>query len=227
VPAAGTGERMNSKIRKQYLPLHGKTVIEHTLNRLLSCEQISGAVLAVAEDDSFWPHIRIDSDKPVYEAVGGSERAVSVLNALNVLAGHTSLEDWVLVHDAARPCIRRQDILTLIAKASGHPTGGLLGVRVRDTMKRSDNLGNVLKTVERRDLWHALTPQMFRLGELHETLGSVVERGLQMSDESAVMEFAGRQPLLVEGHADNIKITHPQDLQLAEMTMAYLEKQGL
>jgi 2-C-methyl-D-erythritol 4-phosphate cytidylyltransferase len=227
VPAAGSGMRMGADIPKQYLPLRGKTVIEHTLSRLLACEEISGVVIAVAANDVHWARLRFSAGKPVLEAVGGAERYVSVFNALDVLVAHTSPEDWVLVHDAARPCVRRDDLRRLIARASAHQTGGLLAVPARDTMKRADMRANVLETVERRDLWHALTPQMFRLGELHAVMGGIVERGLHMTDESSAMEFAGHHPLLVEGHPDNIKITHPQDLQLAELLLAYLEQENL
>lgn len=214
IPAAGVGSRMQSNIPKQYLTISDKTILEHTLDRFLQHTKISGVVVAISTGDEYWPELSVTSDKPVIVAAGGAERCHSVLSALNTLSDHAEPKDWVLVHDAARPCLRREDIDKLIEEASLHAVGGLLAAPVKDTMKRSvDNV--ITETVERDNLWHALTPQMFRLEELREALENIVKNDLIVTDEAQAMEFMQKMPLLVEGHLDNIKITRPQDLDLA------------
>ena len=217
VPAAGVGARMNSDTPKQYLPLAGKTVIEHTLNRLAEVTQLSGIVVALSVQDDYWKDINLPEHMQVSVVKGGSERYLSVFNSLQHLAGITDLQDWVLVHDAARPCVRSCDIQNLIERVSKHKVGGLLGLPVRDTMKRVDAEQQVNNTVDRDSLWHALTPQMFRLGDLMTALQSVIENDSAVTDDASAIELSGSSPLMVEGHADNIKITRPQDLQLAEL----------
>ncbi len=222
IPAAGVGKRMRAAVPKQYLPLCGKAVIVHTLERLASHARINGLVVALSEDDAFWPDLDLSIDKPLWRAEGGVERCHSVLNALHVLSVHADDDDWVLVHDAARPCVRLEDISRLIEQA-GDEAGGLLGIPVRDTMKRSTDKNTVIDTLDRRRLWHALTPQMFRLGALRSALIQALENEALVTDESSAMELAQYSPVLVEGHADNIKITRPEDLMLAEF---YLQQQG-
>lgn len=222
IPAAGIGARMGADRPKQYLSLAGKTVIEHTLARFIRHDTVSGIVVALSDNDPYWPELNIESDKPLWRAAGGAERCHSVLNALEFLRQHADPEDWVLVHDAARPCVREEDLDNLLGRLRDHPVGGLLAVPVRDTMKRTDITCEVQETVERNHLWHALTPQMFRLGLLREALQQALRQQLLVTDESSAMELSGRRPLLVEGHADNIKITRPEDLLLAEF---YLQQQ--
>ncbi len=214
VPAAGVGKRMASAIPKQYHSLAGSTVIEQTLERLLSHPQIQSIFVALSEQDGWWPDGSFATDPRVIRVAGGAERCHSVLNALGALSAVAAEDDWVLVHDAARPCLRESDLERLIDKLSSHPVGGLLGVPVRDTMKRTDNAA-VTATVPREQLWHAFTPQMFRLGLLHSALKEALERGEMVTDEASAIELSGLQPLMVEGHADNIKITRPEDLALA------------
>ena len=132
-------------------------------------------------------------------------------------------DDWVLVHDAARPCLRRSDIDRLLERLAGHPVGGLLGVPVRDTMKRTDDTGLIERTVTRDNLWHAYTPQMFRFAMLRDALEEALRRKLLVTDEASAMELAGHRPLMVEGHGDNIKITRPEDLALAAFYLAQQE----
>lgn len=216
VPAAGVGARMRAQVPKQYLPLHGKTVIEHTLERLCAHPAIDGLVVALSERDRYWAGLGWTCDKTFLRAPGGAERCHTVLNALDVLADVAAPEDWVLVHDAARPCLRGEDIDRLIRELETHPVGGLLAVPVRDTMKCADAGGSVDATLDRSNLWHALTPQMFRLELLRSALRSAIESGELVTDESAAVERLGLSPRLVEGHADNIKITRPEDLALAE-----------
>ncbi len=216
VPAAGTGSRMGAGGAKQYLPLGSKTVIEHTLDALLACVELSGIVVVVAADDERWPGIGAGyRDKPLTTVTGGTERCHSVLNGLEHLAQQAQADDWVLVHDAARPCLRPADVTTLIEALAGDVHGGLLGVPVADTMKRVDAQQQVTDTVERNGLWHALTPQMFRLAELRAALQDAIDSNAPVTDEAAAMERAGYAPRMVQGHRDNIKITLPADLALA------------
>lgn len=222
VPAAGSGTRMGAQVPKQYLALAGKAVIEHTVSRLATHPLINGIVVALAPSDTRWADLRLRLEKPVLLAKGGDERCTSVLSALRELQPHAPPDAWVLVHDGARPCLRLSDIDKLIAAAHDYPHGGLLAVPVRDTMKRADENSDVFETVERDRLWHALTPQMFRLGELSDALTRAIDQGARVTDEASAMERAGYTPHLVEGAADNIKITRPEDLALAEF---YLRQQ--
>jgi len=220
VPAGGVGRRMGAALPKQYLPLAGRRVIEHTLARLAEVPGIAGIVVAVAEGDRHWPEVRLPERVPVRLATAGRERAWSVRSALEALAGEAGAEDWVLVHDAVRPCVRREDLARLVETLTGDPVGGLLAVPVRDTLKEDDGGGRVRRTVPRERLWHALTPQMFRYGLLREALAAALAAGVAVTDEAAAVERAGHRPRLVEGSADNVKITRPEDLALAELLLA-------
>jgi 2-C-methyl-D-erythritol 4-phosphate cytidylyltransferase len=216
VPAAGAGRRMSTSIPKQYLPLADKTVLEHTLDTLLSCRQLAGVVLVLSEGDGYWESIQGRYlDQPLETAIGGAERCHSVLNGLKQLAGRAREDDWVLVHDAARPCVRLSDIEKLISALSSSTDGGLLGVPVADTMKRADSEHRITATVDREGLWHAYTPQMFRVGRLRAALQHAIDNDLLVTDEASAMEHAGYQPRMVQGQRDNIKITVPADLELA------------
>lgn len=230
VPAAGIGKRMQSDIPKQYLLLNDCPVIEQTVNTLLKSKYISGLVVALQADDTYWQEITIASDKPVLVAPGGKERADSVLNALMLLMQHESYNentDWVMVHDAVRPCLRQQDIEKLVLEVEENVAGGLLALPVRDTMKRQNDVSDetdatVAKTVERENLWHALTPQYFPAKVLKNALEKALRNKQTVTDESSAMEMAGFSPRLVHGNEDNIKITRPDDLRLASL---YLQSQ--
>ena len=224
VPAAGVGSRMGTIVPKQYLSLYGKTVIEHTLSRLCRHPQISGVVVAISVGDKYWQQLDLSGHNNIHVAVGGAERCHSVLNGLQLLSGFADVNDWVLVHDAARPCIHHDDISRMIDVLKDHPVGGLLGLPVADTMKRSNAAGEVLETVSREHLWRALTPQMFRLGQLQQALQTALADGFLVTDDASAMEHIGRQPGLIAGRGDNIKITRPEDLSLAEMYLAQQEK---
>ncbi len=215
IPAAGVGQRMESLVPKQYLLLNGRPVIEHTLQRFIDHPKIKGVVVAISPEDVWWRASAFAKHPDVITVTGGKERCHSVLNALEHLSEQAPDSDWVLVHDAARPCLRADDIDRLIDQLHNDPVGGLLGMPVRDTMKRCDASGQVKETVERQGLWHAFTPQMFRLGALHQALADVIEQGLEVTDEASAMERAGHPPMLVGGRPDNIKITRPEDLPLA------------
>ena len=220
IPAAGIGSRMRGVVPKQYLDLLGRRVIEHTLSVFLDHPRIHGIVLALHPQDTEWPDCEYAGDARVATVSGGSERADSVLAMLDWLLARADPDDWVLVHDAARPCLSREDLDRLLARASAHPVGGLLGVPVADTMKRADVAGEVLETVSRERLWHALTPQMFRVGGLHRALSDALARGLAVTDDASAMELAGLRPLLVEGSRSNLKITRPDDLPLASFYLS-------
>lgn len=219
IPAAGSGKRMGAEVPKQYLSLHGHTVLEHTISRFINHPDITGIVLAIAEDDVWWKTLKVSYPR-LHVVAGGTERCDSVLNALDFLQSHAAEDDWVLVHDAARPCLRHEDIDLLLETLRDHPVGGLLGLPVSDTVKRCDVNGVVMETVPRDNLWRALTPQMFHVGPLHRAISAAIEAGATLTDESSAMEHARHQPLMVEGHPDNIKITRPQDLILADLYLA-------
>ncbi len=221
VPAAGVGRRMGAAIPKQYLPLAGLRVIVHTLRTLLSHPRISGVVVAISSADQWWESVHLDAGKPLLSVKGGEERCYSVLNCLYTLQELAQPDDWVLVHDAVRPCLRGSDLDMLIETLVSDPVGGLLAVPVRDTIKRADANGRVSVTVERSDLWHALTPQMFRLNVLRSALHRALENHRLVTDEASAIEFAGLAPRLVEGHGDNIKITCTEDLILAEFFLTH------
>lgn len=216
LPAAGAGSRMGSTLPKQYLSLCGKTVIENTLERLLAFSPLEKLVVVVAKDDTYWPKIPIGQHPKLQAVAGGSERVHSVLNGLKHLSQWADDGDWVLVHDVARPCVRLSDISALIEQLKDHSVGGILACPALDTMKRSNAASELQGTVSREHLWHALTPQMFRLGPLREALESVLAKGDIVTDEAAAMESFGYTPLLVPGSRDNIKITYPDDLALAQ-----------
>ena len=215
---------MGASIPKQYLPLNDSTVIQQTLLKLTQIEHFEAIVICLSESDGWWQALEQPKDGRIEIALGGKERCDSVLNGLQHLTDKAQDQDWVLVHDVARPCVRTEDILNLIEKATEHAVGGLLAVPVRDTMKRADNTGAVSETVCRENLWHALTPQMFRFGDLKQAITTSLQAGLPITDEASAIEQQGMNPLLVEGHADNIKITHPEDLELAAL---FLKQQSV
>jgi 2-C-methyl-D-erythritol 4-phosphate cytidylyltransferase len=224
IPAAGIGRRMRSEVPKQYLPLDGHSVLEHSLHRISLHPAIVEIVVALAKDDPYWEKQHLDLvARPITIVEGGKERSDSVLSGLRALAKRAHDNDWVLVHDAARPCVRVGDIQNLINQCRTDAVGGLLAIPVRDTMKQADANGHVEKTVARDTLWHALTPQMFRYGKLVQALELAHQKGIQVTDEAMAIELAGMKAKLVEGHADNIKITRPEDLTLAAF---YLREQG-
>lgn len=224
IPAAGVGQRMRSDIPKQYLPLAGRSVLAHSLQRMSLHPVITEIVVVLAADDPYWHQQQLEwVSRPVTTVVGGKERSDSVLCGLQALANRASDDDWVLVHDAARPCVRVEDIQRLIEQCSSDEVGGLLAMPVRDTMKQADNGGRVRATVSREHLWHALTPQMFRYRDVVRALQQARDQDIAVTDEAMAMEMLGKRPRLVEGHSDNIKITRPEDLDLAAF---YLQTQG-
>ena len=218
VPAAGVGSRMKADRPKQYLTINGKTILEHTVEKLLAHPQISQIVVAISDDDPYYPELPLTQNPQVIRVVGGSERADSVLSALDYIEKQ-QLGGWVMVHDAARPCVQLSDIDKLISTAMSHDVGAILAAPVRDTMKRGAQ-GQIDHTVERADLWHALTPQMFRAEPLWNVLSEALQQGVSITDEASAFEWKGFSPALVAGRSDNFKITQPEDLALAEFYLS-------
>lgn len=211
---------MGAGIPKQYLPLAGRTVIEHTLGCFSDHPSVRGIVVALAADDCHWPKLDLRGYKPVETVIGGCERSRSVLNTLDYLVSVAAPDDWVLVHDAARPNLKRADLDKLIGTVADDPAGGILAAPVRDTMKQAGVTGCIETTIDRSCLWHAFTPQMFRLQMLRDALVAAAANGKHVTDEASAMEIAGFVPRLVQGSVENIKITRPDDLRLAEFYLS-------
>lgn len=216
VPAAGRGSRFGGEIPKQYLNVGGRPLLEHSLRALLGHPEVDGVMVALAPNDPYWGGWRDMAGKPVYTCLGGAERVDSVLAALQALPATVSEDQWVLVHDAARPCLRGVDLTRLIVLGQADPVGALLATPVRDTLKRADGQAHSAATEPREHLWRAQTPQMFRRGGLTRALQAALRAGVQVTDEAMAMERLGLKPRLVEGSADNIKVTTPADLAVAE-----------
>jgi 2-C-methyl-D-erythritol 4-phosphate cytidylyltransferase len=216
MPASGIGKRMKSEIPKQYLKLENDlTIIDQCLKTLLEIDNISGFVIALSEKDTlFKSSIYFNHSKMLATAKGGKERFHSVLNALNSLENIAKPNDWVLVHDSVRPCVKKIDIEMLINEASNHPTGGILATSVVDTIKQVDVDGEV-STIDRKKLYKAQTPQMFRYGILKSALDSAIKLDKHITDESEAIENLGYSIKIVIGSSSNIKITQSDDLKLA------------
>jgi len=235
VPAAGTGKRMLSTCPKQYLLINNESILSHTVNRLLSHAKISKVILALSENDDYFAQTSLINHPDIIRVAGGKDRVDSVLNGLRAISVKDS--PWVLVHDAARPCVNHQDIDHLINQCLQHDVGGLLAAQVVDTIKQSavqvidDNttvntseVNKVSTTIDRNYLWQALTPQMYKTKELLNAINKAQTDGVAITDESSAIEYVGLTSLLVSASRENIKITRPEDLALATF---YLEQQHL
>jgi len=216
VPAAGSGSRMGGTLPKQYLPLLGRPLIAHTLSALASHTRIDRVVLVLSPDDAHWASLKFDSDKLTVLRCGGETRAQSVTNGLQSLADVLKPEDWLLVHDAARPCLRQDHLDKMLEVLADDPVGGILAMPVADTLKRAGPDQRIAETVPRESLWQAQTPQMFRHALLLEALKKA---GGQVTDEASAIEKMGLKPKLVEGDARNLKVTYPRDLELASLIL--------
>ena len=225
VPAAGVGKRMQANCPKQYLRINNETILTHTVMKLLSHPLISQVILALGADDQYFSESQLASHQDIIRVTGGAERVDSVLSGLRAV--DSKEYPWVLVHDAARPCVSHEDIDNLIEQCLTNNCGGILATPVRDTMKRGigvNSLTNTIdSTVEREQLWHALTPQLYKTHELTLAIEQALAAGLQITDEASAIEQANLPSLLVSASSENIKITHPDDLALAEF---YLNKQA-
>lgn len=219
MPAAGSGRRFGGEIPKQYLHAAGQPLILHALHALLAHPAIEGCVVALAKDDPYWPGWTTLLGKPVLTCVGGDERADSVLSALAALPESVSGDALLLVHDAARPNLRLNDVEALLAAARACADGALLAAPVRDTLKRANADGRIAFTEPRAALWRALTPQAFRRNMLRQALEVARATGLIVTDEAMAVEHLGLHPALVEGREDNLKVTTPADLALVEFLL--------
>lgn len=231
LPAAGAGRRMHQRQPKQYQSLLGKPLLQHTLERIAAHPVFDRTVVALAADDPYWQSLA--STLPgglrmrISTVTGGADRAASVRAALAALAGQAREDDWVLVHDAVRPCLERLDLNTLLDTIKDEPVGGILATPVRETVKAASVQGYVTATVDRSQLWLAATPQMFRYGLLCRALDAARAQGLEATDEAAAVEawLAGQGAQapgairLVPCSLSNLKITYPQDLPLAALLL--------
>ncbi len=223
IPAAGSGRRLASIVPKQYAALGDSTVIEHALAPFEADPDCAGIVMAIAANDATWPLIAARRPRSIEVAPGGAERAHSVQSALHSLASRARADDWVMVHDAARPCFARGDLARLKQELAGDEVGGLLAVPLADTLKRAAAGAArplVEATINRAGLWRAATPQVFRLGLLRDALDAALASGRLPTDEAQAVEWAGHAPRLIAGSTDNIKVTTADDLALARAIIA-------
>ena len=220
VPAAGIGARMGADKPKSYLSLNGETIFSITLKRLLATELFKKVVVVLSSSDQLWKQEPVMSDERIITASGGAERHLSVMSGLTALGSQPSDEDWVMVHDIARPCVTQSDIHALVAALTDAAVGGILATPIKDTLKRVDEKGEISATVSRENLWAALTPQMFRFSALNRALRTVIDEGTLVTDEASAIEAMGWSAKIVQGSADNIKVTLPEDLRRAELILA-------
>jgi 2-C-methyl-D-erythritol 4-phosphate cytidylyltransferase len=218
IAAAGRARRFGGRVPKPYLKIAGKTLLEHSLRTLAAVPGVAGGVVVLASGDRRFQRLPRLLRRCVVTATGGPTRAWSVLNGLQAL-GNAAKEDWVLVHDAARPCLSRKEVDALIAECRRDPVGGLLAIPITDTVKQADEAGRSSGTLPRERLWRAQTPQMFRHGQLVQALTQALEAKIEATDEAAAIEGLGLKPRLVEGSPLNIKVTRPADFLLAQAAM--------
>ena len=219
IPAAGSGSRFSKTELKQYQMIGQKTVLEHTVLRLNQLP-LQGYVLAIGSDDDVAQSLPFSNMERAHFCEGGAERVDSVLNALNYLSTIADADDWVFVHDAARPCVTRDCLLKLIGTAIQSNTGAILAIPVRDTLKRVISAQDIQETVDRSELWQAQTPQIAKLGILKKAIEHALEAQALITDEASALEFVGEKVQVVQGRSDNIKITYPDDLELARLILA-------
>lgn len=218
IPAAGIGKRMKSVVPKQYLKIGDKTILEHTIDVFIKSPYISKIIIAIRKDDEFFQSLTIANSPKIVVVEGGEERVNSVLNGLKYVSS-----DYVLVHDAARPCLSQEDLSKIIL--NGCTTdGAILATPVRDTMKRANEDQSIIKTEKRKFLYHALTPQLFNKELLFKAVSEGIKQNQNITDESSAMELMGYKPRIIEGRSDNIKVTQPDDLALVEFILSRLEK---
>lgn len=215
VPAAGIGQRMGSTLPKQYININDKPILTHTLDVICQIPHLKKVIVPLHPHDHYFSSLIHLPYQNIVRVFGGDARNDSVLNALDAIVNEAKEQDWVLVHDAVRPCISVADIMQLLTEISDHPVGGLWGVPVRDTLKQVDLEYNIEKTVPRESLWHAQTPQIFRYGLLKQALEKVAQDKLNITDDANAIEYLGYHPKMVQGSYSNIKMTWPEDLMLA------------
>jgi len=214
IAAAGRATRYGGQVPKPYLRVAGKTLLEHSLRLFASLPGVAGGAVVLAAGDRRYERLPMALRRRAVAVAGGASRAESVFNGLQSLIAARE-DDWVLVHDAARPAVPRRDVEALMAGCRRDAVGGLLAIPVADTVKEADEGGRSIRTLSRERLWRAQTPQMFRLGRLAAAIAAALSAGIEPTDEAAAMERAGHRPKLVEGSALNVKVTRPADLALA------------
>ena len=216
IPAAGRGTRYGGALLKQYLPVNGKPILAHSIKIFQFHPLISSITVILAEDDQLFDSAVGLLAKSVNTVIGGDTRAHSVRNGLKFIVENYSATDWVLVHDAARPCLSASRLEKFLEQGLESDYGAILAVPVGDTLKRAGDSQEIIATVDRTGLWAAQTPQLFRVGVLADAIDAAHEAGCDLTDEASAMEFVGIKPLLVMGSSANIKITHSSDLAIAE-----------
>ena len=229
IPAAGTSQRMGAEIPKQYLTINGTTVIEAALSNFLNHPEVNALIVAIHESDQYWHDLDVVNKDKLHTVVGGDSRSKSVKNAVAYLEQTSASEnDFVLVHDAARPCLTYEDLDLLIQKLKEDEVGGILASPVCDTLKlvaQNEQDNNFIdKTLDRKNIWRALTPQMFRLKYLKQALQHCDEKNISITDEASAVEALGLPVKLIQGRNDNIKVTHQEDLLLAETILKNLNQ---
>ena len=225
VPAAGSGQRFGAELAKQFHSIGDKLVADHTLGRLLTISKLQKILVPCNPGAESWAQVSALKDQRVELLAGGAERFHSVLNGLRALANIAGSDDWVLVHDMARPCVTRADINKLIEQLDGHAVGGILATPISDTLKKVTADNTITETLDRSDYRGAQTPQMFRYGLLVRALETMLEKQQVPTDEASAIEYIGEQAMIVEGRRDNIKITHREDLVIAQAIMGYQESE--
>ena len=224
VPAAGVGGRMGLGIPKQYLNVAGKPIIQHTIELLLGLDQLAGVMVSISSEDHWFSNLNFN-DERVSSTVGGATRAISVSNGLDALSQSAVKQDWVLVHDAARPCLSLNLLRDMVETIKVEPVGGIMAVNAKDTLKQAkieNGVSYINNTVDRSAVWQAQTPQMIRYGELKNALNYCLDNNIATTDEASALEQLGRPVRLFEGSADNIKVTTPDDQKLAEFVLGSL-----
>lgn len=227
LPAAGIGRRMNHQCPKQYLTICNKSILEYAISALLGQPCIKQIIVAINKDDRWFNQLAVASEPRVRVVTGGLRRADSVMAALHYADDIALSSSWVLVHDAVRPCLHQDDLLRLLAITISSKVGGILATPVRDTMKLASNSDNTItidSSVERNNLWHALTPQLFVRQLLKNCISKALAKGATITDEASALEYCGYKPILVPGRADNIKVTHIADLKLVRCYLLDLLK---
>lgn len=219
LPAAGVGKRMNSILPKQYFMIKNKTVLEYSINTLLLQSCIRRCIVVISAHDRWFNRLSISYDPRIVVVVGGKTRADSVMAGLQ----HVGNSIWVIVHDAVRPCLHCDDLIRLFKITKFSKVGGILATPVRDAIKRSDSSNNFIHyTVNRNNLWHALTPQLFSYNLLKRCLHKALKNKIDIVDEASAVEYCGYTSILVEGRTDNIKITYKDDIKLVNFYLSKL-----
>ena len=217
IPAAGIGKRMESDIPKQYVSVHGKTVIEHTIDNFIGRKEIENICISISESDTHWSTLPISKNKKMITTIGGNQRYESVYNGLCALQDKANDDDWVIVHDAVRPCLKKSIIDRLITDISSHDVGGILALPCFETMKRVNNNQQVEETINREIIWRAQTPQIFKYKKLLLAIEKAINENILITDEAMAMELSNYKPIVIMGDEKNIKITHKDDLKHLEL----------